>query len=338
MRISQGRLLALVLIALLGTGLGLLAHEEQDPVCGMMVAIEDARWTFDYMGKKYYFCNAEDLELFKATPEKYVSALREVKVFKDVGLVVTTRPKEPKVGRLAKCTMKVGPLLESGIGPDESSPLKIRNGVVRVYLADRTREPACSTLVLHPLSEPGVYGFSVQVKDPGPHHVYLKVELEDGRSFSTAFEFTAVSEPDPHDGGGLPIAKDKISMEDQHATMKHIGRLWTEIWESLEGGGVSRPGLARRVRDLRDLQGNLRLFSLHKFAERKDEFETLAGEFGDRLKELDRVAGREDAQEIRRAFRQIDLHSCTQCHLLFRWGVVEDLSRFPDVEDAEPKR
>jgi YHS domain-containing protein len=35
--------------------LALLVHDEEDPVCHMKVPIENARWTFDYAGKKYYF-------------------------------------------------------------------------------------------------------------------------------------------------------------------------------------------------------------------------------------------------------------------------------------------
>ncbi|OGU32518.1 MAG: hypothetical protein A2X67_12790 [Ignavibacteria bacterium GWA2_55_11] len=42
-----------------------------DPVCGME-AERDEELSNTYKGKKYYFCSAEDLEKFKANPEKYV--------------------------------------------------------------------------------------------------------------------------------------------------------------------------------------------------------------------------------------------------------------------------
>jgi len=50
------RLLVLASVAaLLLTAMPLIAHEEEDPVCHMKVPIEDAKWTTDYAGKKYYF-------------------------------------------------------------------------------------------------------------------------------------------------------------------------------------------------------------------------------------------------------------------------------------------
>jgi YHS domain-containing protein len=42
-----------------------------DPVCGMVVKEETAKGSYDYKGKKYYFCSNECLEAFKKDPEKY---------------------------------------------------------------------------------------------------------------------------------------------------------------------------------------------------------------------------------------------------------------------------
>jgi len=40
-----------------------------DPVCGMTASPE---FEHTYQGKKYNFCSNEDMEKFKANPEKYV--------------------------------------------------------------------------------------------------------------------------------------------------------------------------------------------------------------------------------------------------------------------------
>lgn len=46
---------------------------EKDPVCGMSVARETARFKFDHGGKTYFFCCQNCLEKFKTDPAKYMS-------------------------------------------------------------------------------------------------------------------------------------------------------------------------------------------------------------------------------------------------------------------------
>jgi Cu+-exporting ATPase len=43
-----------------------------DPVCGMQVDIETAKWTFEYKGVTYYFCGKGCMLEFKDDPEKYL--------------------------------------------------------------------------------------------------------------------------------------------------------------------------------------------------------------------------------------------------------------------------
>jgi xanthine dehydrogenase accessory factor len=49
------------------------AREEQDPVCGMTVAVEGARHRADHEGHAYYFCNARCREKFLAAPARYLA-------------------------------------------------------------------------------------------------------------------------------------------------------------------------------------------------------------------------------------------------------------------------
>ncbi len=43
-----------------------------DPVCGMEVKTVGAKYTYEYKGKRYYFCEKKNLEKFKKDPEKYI--------------------------------------------------------------------------------------------------------------------------------------------------------------------------------------------------------------------------------------------------------------------------
>ena len=49
------------------------ASEVLDPVCGMMIAPEDAVGTADFHGQTYYFCNQQCLEQFRADPGRFVA-------------------------------------------------------------------------------------------------------------------------------------------------------------------------------------------------------------------------------------------------------------------------
>ena len=76
---------------------------------------------------------------------------------------------------------------------------------------------------------------------------------------------------------------------------------------------------------------NLPRFKLHKYPTQKDEFLSLHRELEGELTELRRQAAIVSGPDFRRAYRRVDAMSCTKCHLKFRWGVVKDLSRFPDL-------
>jgi len=49
-----------------------------DPVCGMKVKKSEAKATYEYNGKTYYFCMEECLEKFKKDPEKYANTAEEM--------------------------------------------------------------------------------------------------------------------------------------------------------------------------------------------------------------------------------------------------------------------
>ncbi len=44
----------------------------KDPVCGMTVDEATAKWTSDYKGETYYFCNERCKLAFEKAPERFV--------------------------------------------------------------------------------------------------------------------------------------------------------------------------------------------------------------------------------------------------------------------------
>src|SRR5205085_766982 len=59
------------------------AHEVADPVCGMAVESDEARWKADFAGKTYCFCAKGCRESFIAAPRKYVSVLAATRLAGD---------------------------------------------------------------------------------------------------------------------------------------------------------------------------------------------------------------------------------------------------------------
>jgi YHS domain-containing protein len=43
----------------------------KDPICGMMVDEKTAKWTSDFNGKKYYFCNEKCKTTFDKNPKRF---------------------------------------------------------------------------------------------------------------------------------------------------------------------------------------------------------------------------------------------------------------------------
>jgi len=47
-------------------------HTAVDPVCGMAVKLDNARYEYRYNGRTYYFCRKGDLDKFKENPARYL--------------------------------------------------------------------------------------------------------------------------------------------------------------------------------------------------------------------------------------------------------------------------
>ncbi len=60
-------------ITLAWLGFGQNADTAKDPVCGMSVKKEGAKFTFDYKGATYYFCSEGCQTEFSKNPEKYLT-------------------------------------------------------------------------------------------------------------------------------------------------------------------------------------------------------------------------------------------------------------------------
>jgi Cu+-exporting ATPase len=44
----------------------------RDPICGMEVDEETAKYKFEYKGKTYYFCNERCMNTFMKRPDRFI--------------------------------------------------------------------------------------------------------------------------------------------------------------------------------------------------------------------------------------------------------------------------
>jgi hypothetical protein len=181
------------------------------------------------------------------------------------------------------------------VGRDLTQALNISRATAMI-----SRDPAPITVEVKALSKPGRYGFSFLADRPGKVKLDVDIELEDGTQTSAAREVdVAASSPRPDT----------------------MGPLWSEIHRAVEEGGG---GIEEKLQRLRKIP----VPAPKKFPQHAEEYRRLTDEFAAELDGLAKSFSRE-------AFRHADLYSCTRCHLKFRWGVVSDLSRFPDLTDVK---
>src|SRR5437870_12912660 len=89
---------------------------EIDPVCGMRVEPATAAGSFDYQGRRYYFCDRSCLEKFKTDPAAYLSQSQQPAELSAKPGAKYTCPMHPDVvqvgpGTCPKCGMALEPVM-----------------------------------------------------------------------------------------------------------------------------------------------------------------------------------------------------------------------------------
>lgn len=338
--------LAWVLAVSLSIGLPALAHEEKDPVCGMMVEIEKAHAKETFAGQAFFFCGPSCVDTFRANAEKYVGALRVFEMRGDLAVVMTARPRLPKPGDLVRYFIQVGPPEKGGMVPDPKTLRRLRKGVAYIYRVDRGSRPEPDVRRLHETEEPGTYGFSKLIEADGEYRVYFEATYEGGKEIRVGLDSVTPGAmpkadhhgPEPaahaesHAGHSQGSPGGSLSMAAQHDTMKRMGERWLALGTLLERPGrpERRAEAAGHLDEIERWAQIMPAFKLHKFDKDKDEFLKLTHELRDKLSGL-RAALPQGEAAARKSYREVEGTSCLKCHLKFRWGVASDLGRFPDL-------
>ncbi len=320
------RNLALSLLVLLRAASLAAAHDPvRDPVCGMMVDPEHAAGQAEYLGKKYYFCQAQERDRFVADPAQFVSVSR-FQTWTVAGLLIATvDPASPAAVSDLRIRVALAPRKDSVA--DETAPLPLLDPVVHFYDVDRDHPATKTSIRLQPL-DGNAYGALRTSTHAGETRFIVDATTATGVLVRLTGFFTAVDRP------GADIPDEPFSMARQHEVMRRFGRRWESLRLELTKEKPDRAAIGGLVAGIEDERKRLPLFSLHVNEDAKGEFVKLGDALKDPLAELGAMASRGDFPGAKSVQAKLETESCVKCHLKFRWDVVRDLSRFPRVEGA----
>jgi YHS domain-containing protein len=323
-------LTGLLAIVLLGP---LAAHEDhslvEDVVCGMKMSPGEAFGHLTYQGQTYYFCSKPDLITFQQNPEKYASELVLTQTVRGREYRFAVKPRQPKAGDEITLTFT----LPKGVLPEPQPSLE-----VLFYDLTPAREEVGRSYFRLPAGTGGTFTMGRYYAAAGIVRLVLLLP-GDGEGKKIPFGFTVA--PAPTTGPALEAAErpepKALTMEAQHETMRVIGREWVKLKEMLENQTPTWAGLARTTETLITMSNRLPGFALHKFAPAKPEFTEMGRELTRQLTEYKNLLPRQDRELLVKKEQEIEGQTCTKCHLKFRWGIVADLSRFPDLREYPTK-
>lgn len=181
-----------------------------------------------------------------------------------------------------------------------------------------------------------VYGVREKLSRGKTLEIALEIGFADGTKSDHKMRLHILD--DPKNDTGDEYNQAKWGMVVQHELMYKTGKYWYGIWDELE---KETPDFGKASRDLVRIQKYQTLFfanaTPHKHADKNDEFLELSKEFRSALEEFRKTLAAGNPQESSDKFLSIDAMHCTKCHLKFRWAVMEDLSRFPNLHGAAAK-
>ena len=132
----------------------------KDPVCGMSVNPDNAKFKTEYQGNFYYFCNEKCLVKFRSNPSSYLNPTSKLERAPKAEMsasseIIYTCPMHPEVrsnkpGACPKCGMALEPLDHSGT--DEENP-ELVDLTRRFWIGLILSAPLLSVMLEHILPE-----------------------------------------------------------------------------------------------------------------------------------------------------------------------------------------
>lgn len=300
-----------------------------DPYCGMKLAKKDMPFQWVYQGETYFFCMELCKNEFMGDPKKFTGAMASTREVLGHQLTFIAKPRKPMAGTTARLILEfLAPEAGAKDSPKEAEVKLVYN--VTVGGSAKKFE---DTRKLKAYKETGVFGTDIKAPGKGYCDATFTVTFASGTKKSETFKVEIL--PSPEEDTGNEYDGLRFDMIVQHQSMRKLGEYWWDLHETLWSGA---PDFDRASKDLAKIEGYSKLlpkFHPHKHADAKEEWDKLTKEYMAVFAGFKSAMSAKDAAASRKAFDDMEANHCTKCHLKFRWDVVQDMSRFPDLS-AQP--
>lgn len=205
---------------------------------------------------------------------------------------------------------------------------------------------------------PATYGFHFTPEAEGVFHVNFAgtdARATDGgdRPFEVTFRIGAGSfaeQTETSQGSAAarravrrpvgPIQRGKSDADRLHELMEEVGDRFLALEDALDNAPArgNNAVAAAEARALAALFEKIPGLTPAAYRAAAEEFDQLAGAMPQKLEAVAKAAEGKDRNAPRRAFDQVELQGCLQCHAKFRFGVTTDLSAWPKFEYKPWKR
>ena len=234
---------------------------------------------------------------------------------------ITVRPGEPQPGRLVELQVDMAELRDPP-DPTYGDEAPIENALMALTFSGSGNKVK---LYLRPLGDTGSYGVHWTPQAKGLWTATLAPMAGPGPSSS--FEI-GVGVPMPASAQGQEVQTSRLVLGGRSVkriqpltpVMHELNERWLRLLDSAD----TTADAAKIEELLRSLVGRA-----------PQAFATAGVEFDELARNAATSAGRAaHAPQIERqaAMRAVELNSCTRCHVKFRDGVVDDISRWPEVK------
>ncbi len=296
-----------------------------DPYCQMKLAKKEMPFSFVFQGETYHFCMEACMNEFRGDPKKFTGAMGKSREVNGLQASFLSKPTKPTAGQSARLILEFEAV--AGGGKDAAQEVEVKLDY-SVTVGGSTKK-FTDQKKLKAYTEPGVFGCDIKCPGKGYCDATFAMTFASGKKQSETFKFEILPGQEEDTGNEYDAAK--FDMIVQHQSKRKVGIYWTEMHEALWGENAD---FERAGKALAKIQGYAKLstkFNPHKHTKQRTEFGELAKGWTDQFAGFQAGLDAKDAARSRKSFLDMDAHHCTKCHLKFRWDVVQDLSRYPDL-------
>ncbi len=319
-----------ILILCAGSTLPIRAQDDSeelvtDVYCDMTLPKKDMVTTWVFQGETLYFCTENCKNEVMGDPKKYTGAMSKSRDVMGYSVVFQTKPSKVIDGEPVRVILEFKKP-ETGA---KDTPAEIEAKFAFNVTSGGSPKKLEDARKMKAYREEGVFGTDFKAPGYGHADVTFTITFAGGKKHTETFKFDILEGRDKHTG--REYDQKKFDMQVQHHSMRKVGIYWRDVYHELTGAQPDYAKSSKHIDLITGYSSLLTQFTPHKHHELKDEFNQLAKEYVAALGGLKSAVDSKNRDAALKSFHDLEGNHCTKCHLKFRWDVVQDLSRYPDL-------